>query len=350
MDSGAKKYLETEREISSFKLESIRKMISKADASTKRLAAIEEEFLSIPFDRISNTLPELLSAIKIFRDSRQAFYEMYPVPTDDSTATDNRTISFIYSELKKEIISYSKKSSISKAKDSRMTGRVLTILLSILVYLEKSEKQVRQLSIEIDEKDLILELIKIYDRDIFSFYNDIITASSGFDFLPEEVKNSISSVKPLVCVESIDDNFSFTIDVERAKGRNIFGFFLPIKHTGRETLRPYHLHLIDEDGFNISKLFIPQARSILSENKNEYYKFVSIISIDDISDNAVLFEKYQVLMKKIFHNKLSGKCGVRLDCKDSSVLVPSSRTEDEGIKEAFSIASAIFSNILNNIV
>jgi hypothetical protein len=55
-------------------------------------------------------------------------------------------------------------------------------------------------------------------------------------------------------------------------------------------------------------------------------------------------------MKKIFHNKLSGKSGVRIDCEKSSILASSSRTEDEGLRDAFALGSSIFSNILTKFI
>ena len=71
------KYLNTEREISRFKIDSLKKSLNKNEASTKRLIEIEEEFLSIRFETLANSLSELLSAIKIFRESRWSKNEYY---------------------------------------------------------------------------------------------------------------------------------------------------------------------------------------------------------------------------------------------------------------------------------
>ena len=96
------KYLKTEREISEFKINSLKKVLSKKDPSTKRLLAIEEEFLSIPFEKIVSNLSELLSAIKIFRESRTKFFELY---NKEEVTTNTSSLNFkkIKENLKEKI-------------------------------------------------------------------------------------------------------------------------------------------------------------------------------------------------------------------------------------------------------
>jgi len=351
MNSEFEKYLKTEREISLFRIESLKKMLSKNEASTRRLLAIEEEFLKIPFEKISSSLPELLSAIKIFRDSRAAFYEMYSLPSEEERGTeDSNLMADCLGLLEIEISKISEERFFDNIKDFRSNGRLLTILLCIHSYLFKTMQEVEDRNINVSPKDLLSEISQKYSQDIFSIYNQIISDLDLNLLKSQKSKEAVKFVKPLSDISGEFESVFFEIRTERAKGKTLFGFFLPAKHIGRETMRPYHLRLLDEDGFNISKLFNMQARSVFLKEKNEYYKFISLVSLDEIKDNLVLLDRYQFLMKKIFHNKLSGRPGVRVDIKKSSILIPASRTEDEGLKEALSSASAIFSNILTKLI
>lgn len=351
MSSEFDKYLKTEREIASFRIESLKKMLSKNEASTRRLLAIEEEFLRIPFERISSTLPELLSAIKIFRDSRSAFYQLYSIPEEKLDILDSTNLlkEIIFS-LEKEIVKISKEGKFENIKDMRFNGRLLSVLLCLFSYLKKTFEEIESRGININQKDLVIEISQKYHQDIFSLYNDI-TSDPDFDIIKNiDAKRSVFLTKRLDDISGESVSPFFEIRTEKVKGKTIFGFFIPSKHSGRETMRPYYMRIFDEDGFNISKLFNMQARSVFLSEKNEYYKFISIVSLDDISDNLVLLDRYQFLMKKIFHNKLSGKNEVTIDCKKSSIFAPSSRTEDDGLREALSSASAIFSNILTKFI
>ena len=351
MSSEFEKYLNTEREIAIFRIESLKKMLNKNEASTKRLLAIEEEFLKIPFEKISSNLSELLSAIKIFRDSRSAFYELYSIPKEEEESSEeDDIIDRCLNLLKLEILKVSNEGSYSNIKEFRSNGRLLVILLCLYDYLSKTLQEVRERNIKINHKELLEEVSQKYNQDIFSLYNDIISNPDKEILLGKESRQAVVVVKPLEDISREDGPTFFEIRTERVRGKTLFGFFLPEKHIGRETMRPYHLRLFDEDGFNISKLFNIQSRSVLLKERNEYYKFISLISLDEIKDNLIMLDRYQLLMKKIFHNKLSGKDGIRIDYKKSSIMIPSSRTEDEGLRDAFNSASAIFLNILTKFI
>jgi hypothetical protein len=351
MNSEVEKYLKTEREISLFRIEYLKKMLPKNEASTKRLLAIEEEFLTIPFEKMSSNLPELLSALKIFRDSRAAFHDLYKVPKDEEVSLGgSNAIELCLTSLNSEILKISREIEYFNIKDFRSNGRLLTILLCLSNYLGRTLQDLKDKNINIDHKALLEEISKKYNQDIFSLYNEIISNPDKTLLPNEDSLRAVSTAKPLENISSKNDPTFFEIRSEKIKRKNLFGFFIPLRHTGRETMRPYHLRLFDEDGFNVSKLFNLQTRSIYLKEKNEYYKFVSIVSLDEIKDNLVLLDRYQLLMKKIFHNKLSGKSGVRIDCEKSSILASSSRTEDEGLRDAFTLGSSIFSNILTKFI
>ena len=347
MTPEAEKYLRTEREISSFRAESLRKMLSNNEPSTRRLLEIEDDFLKIQFEKISSTLPELLSAIKIFRDSRGAFYSMYPeikrmeVPENISYNPLEDCLPLISEQV--SILSDGYSESIL---DFRSKGRTLTILLSLYSYIKLTNQEVKNRNLNIDYKELLYEVSAKYSQDIFSLYNGVIEDpdTTGLN-LTKEAKNMVLAVKPLqnILEELISEADFLEIKEKNVKGKNILGFFIPIKHIGREIMQPYHLHLFDEDGFNVSKLFKMQPKNILHLN-DKYYKFIHILCLDEIKNNLILLDKYHLLM-----NKLSSKDKIKIDPKKSLIMIPSSRTEDEGIRDSFESVACIFSNILKKI-
>ena len=138
MEQDYLKYLNTEREISEFKIEYLKKMLHKGDASTKRLLAIEEEFVQIPFEKIAGSLSELLSAIKIFRESRTTFHDLYK---DERVSKENILKSF-QNEIKEKILEIDSGIAGLKIKAARERARVLTILLCIQLYINESIKKV----------------------------------------------------------------------------------------------------------------------------------------------------------------------------------------------------------------
>jgi len=347
MEKDFLKYLNTEREISRFKIDSLKKSLHKNEASTKRLIEIEEEFLSIRFETLANSLSELLSAIKIFRESRTAFSDIYKEKneeSEDDMLWIDKAKSTVLGSLKNIDLDISK----SKVKDARNKSRVIAILICFLTYLEKTKMELIKNNISISKKDLIKEILRKYNEDIFSFYNDVILESNNFNFIDSKTKIFLSEIKPLINISvNSDDNF-FMIGSKNFKGRRIFGFFIPSKHSGRETLRPYYIRIFDNDGDNISKLFNLNTRAL--QLNNEYYKFLPLINLSEIKENLVLLDKYENLMKKIFYLKLSGKKDLKVDIEKSTILVPSSRTEDEGIRAALTESDLIISNILTNLI
>ena len=341
--SELKKYLDTEREISYFRVEHLKKMLTKNDPSTKRLMEIEQEFLSIPFENIVNTLPELLSAIKIFRTSRLAFFKSYPeLIKAEENVDDNDIADGILNSIRKEIHALSVRDDQLRIKEFREKGRTILTLLCLYSYIERTIKEINDRDIRITEREILNEIYHKYNEDIFYFYN-LLLKNPNFSFINTFSKNAIMATKPLenICIES--DSPFFEIREEIVKGKKIIGFFLPIPHIGREIMQPYHLHLFDEDGFNVSKVFDMHAKSVVLRERDKYYKFVQIIDLDKIKDNLLLLEKYHLLMQKI---KDKGSANLKIDCNSSSIMCPCSRTEDEGLRDSFASASAIFANIL----
>lgn len=345
MEQDYLKYLKTEREISEFKIEQLKKSPSGGDSSKKRLIAIEEEFISIPFESIATNLSELLSAIKIFRESRTAFYDLYSQGQVSSIDYLN-VLNEAKNKVKQKIQDLEIDIVGSKIRPARNKSRLLNIMICILMYLEKTELEISRMNLKVKYSDLNSEILKRYYEDIFLFYNDIILESANFNFLNKSSKELLSEIKPLTNIAIDSGSDFFSILNTKTRGRGLFGFFIPAKHVGREILKPYYLKLYDEDGLNISRLFSYNPKSILLND--EYYKFLTLLNPEDIKDNLVLLERYEVLMKKIFHLKLSGKENLKVDTKKSLILVPASRTEDEGIRVALLESSTILSNILTN--
>lgn len=345
------KYLKTEREISSFKIESLKKISSYSSPVTKRLIEIEEEFLSIKFEELANTMPELLAAIKIFRDSRAAFSEFYPPqPKKDTWVEEDSYIRFIIKKIKDEINKASSKSEDFNIKEERAAGRLIAILLCLILYLEKIDLDLDRMKIYGFKKEIGKEILGKYSQDIFIFYNDVISLKHKFSFLSKQQIELLKVVKPLVHVDMEKSNDFFIIRPLKIKGQKTFGFFIPHRHIGREILRPYYIKIYDKNNVNVSKLFSLQPKSIIPDFSNDYYKFIQIINPEIISDNLILLDKYNYLIKEVFNQKLNKEKGLSLNLSSSFILIPQSRTEDEGLKDSSVIVHSILTNILTNII
>lgn len=333
------KYLATEREISSFKIESL-KRLGDNSPSTKRLLAIEEEFISIPFETMAFTISDLLSAIDMFRNSRTLFYNTYSIErkTKEIKEIDEfNLLKEITSVLTKNIASrqltHDTKEEIP-LKIIRSEGRILVILLCILKYFKKSIDHLMRLGVTLDQRDIIVEMINKYYQDIFIFYNDIIDSSNDFGFLSDQQRRIISKTKKLY-IQKFDNSVDNLILSRKTKGQNILGCFLPVKHVGRETAKPYYLKIIVNEA-DVSKLFSQNIKVLIPPSKDEYYKFIQLVSPEEIASNLILLERYEDLLSSI---------PAMIDISRSFALIPSSRTEDDGIKESFEAASAIFSSL-----
>lgn len=343
MDSDALKYLETEREISSFRLESL-KRLDDGFSSTKRLIAIEEEFLSIKFELVAEALSELLAAINIFRNSRTIFYETYKTTdaTNNADLVSNDCIELIVSSLKGEITArgllLDSQNHVSLGA-IRSEGRVLVILLCILKYFEKSANDLKALNINIDENDIVVEMNKKYYQNIFSFYNEIIGLPDTL-ILNKAQLLLVSKTKKLH-KQCFSEKLGTKLLCKKIKGIATIGCFLPMKHIGRETSRPYYANIVIRNN-NVSSLFSLQTNSVLPEGSHEYHKFISMIHPDELASNLILLEKYEDLVSTV-------NGGAFIDIEKSFVLIPSSRTEDDGVKASLCVATTIFSNLLTRL-
>jgi hypothetical protein len=219
----------------------------------------------------------------------------------------------------------------------------------MLVYLEKTESRIKEMNLKLDSKSLLLEILKQYEYEIFSFYNDVILLAEDFEFIPIKLRNAISDTKPLVSLSNNGEPNFFCIRKESLKGKPLFGMFMPIKHSGRETLKTYNLSVIDSDGANISRLFSLNSKNVLYKEKGEYFKFINILPFSNFSYNISLQDRYNLFMTKIFSEELDSEKS-NYSISHISVLIPSSRTEDDALKEASSTASAIISNLINKFI
>ena len=146
MNNELEKYLKTEREISQFKIESLKRVSEQSNSVTKRLIEIEEEFLSIKFEDMATTMSDLFAAIKIFRDSRRAFHELYPPQSKkENWVEEDIFIQFIIKKIKEKTLLWIKERGLSGVKEERSIGRFLAISLCIILYLEKIDSDLNNL-------------------------------------------------------------------------------------------------------------------------------------------------------------------------------------------------------------
>ncbi len=336
MEEIYKRYLETEREIALFRATSLRSIYHKNKMpSTKRLISIEEEFLSIKFEEISSTIIELLEAIDMFRDSRKMFYDKYsvePLVEEEAGGKMQTLLDLINNEILHE-----PPKDISSS-EKKIYSRTMVILSCIKKYIEESLEKIKLSGFSINENDLLLDISERYPQDIFRFYNAEIQSfkSPGFRPIKELLKI------PFQC--NAGSQQSIDIALIKMRTKNVYGIYLPIKHVGRETSKPYYLNMICDDGLNISKLFSSNTRAFVERQSGICYRFIYLRGLPEIADDAILLESYFALMEKMIQSHV-----ILID-NDSYFLIPGSRTEDDYMKTAFDRASAIFSNLLTKIV
>lgn len=349
-------YINTEKEISRFKKESLEKSLSRDSPSTKRLIQIEEEFLQIPFEKIeSRGISEIMTAIKIFRDSRHSFYLLYPELSSSSVEVNKKLypeVIDIFLEKLKNLISEKENKIIeekSSASDLRRVSREIIIYVSMISLLEKTLLNIKENDLSLQTSEILEEISLNYQSNVFYYYNNSIDIASNF--LKSEILNSyVSDVKKMVNLtnEKFDSNeLFFCFSNFLVRGKESFGMYLPIRHVGREIAKPFYIKAIF-DNENYSPIFSLSSKNVVYPKSNDYYKFLSIKEKSIILENDYFKIKFDKLIKKLYSNKLDNKNFVNLSLKDSIVMIAATRTEDEYLRDVCVQAFKHINHILNN--
>lgn len=340
MNSEAKKYLETEIEISKFRIASLEKLLTKGERSAKRLISIEEDFQKIDFNSFVSDLPDLLCAINIFRNSREAFKQIYN--NDISTSFKEQISNLEVLNLIKNLLNAKLKEfvdnkwSIAGAKKRRLLTKVIVLLLSATCYIDDMISVASQQPRCESCSNYLQNINNNFKFKIFKYYNYVIDNSSLFGQLSELQKSNLSKTKKLSEMKIQDDKLGFfSLSWPLIRRRKVQGFFLPLPHCGREIATPYYMELFSCDGLDITSLFEERAVSAINEiDEGTYYKFIPI-------RNSSL-------------NCIEKIVGINNDCKHflnknlSKIFIATSRTEDEGIRDAMILASAILQEIITS--
>jgi hypothetical protein len=296
-----------------------------------------------------------MTALKIFRDSRQSFYLIY---TDLLISSIQQKKEFhpeiienFLEKLKNLILEKEKKVLEEKTNTSeiRKLSREIIIYISMIFLLEKTLINIRENDLSLQTSEILEEIALNYQGNIFYYYNDSI--ENHHKFVNNDLLQSyISDAKKMVNV--VNHNFEssslfFCFSNFLVRGKESFGMYLPIRHIGREIAKPFYIKIIF-DNENYSSIFSLSSRNVIYPGSNDYYKFLSIKEKSSILENEYFKIKFDKLIKKLYSNKLDNKNFINLSLKDSIVMMAATRTEDEYLRDVCVHAFKQIDYILNN--
>ena len=326
MTEEAELYLKKELEISKLRLESLEESTNLSEVAKTRLLDIEKRFQELNFSTIEvNDLSDAMTAVRLYRSSRKDFYLLY---------FDKKTKDFVsnFTEYSKKILSEScldKKNNIAK-KVIKKQGIILSADKIILTIKQKF------LDKNLELNDLIfVDFFKEYSNEIFSLYNQSIKDIYQKN---KQISNKQLKENYLEDIISVERENKGSLYFERIifHGKKVGGIVLPIKHLGRETAWLCYKKIII-DNIDYSDLFSYSLKNINLEGS--YYKALILKDKEELEKNSDLKMKNSLLMNLLYKNSLSKKDlqKVKIDMEKSILWMPSSRTEDQNIKEAWNL-------------
>jgi hypothetical protein len=330
MNSEARKYLDTELDLSKLRLSSLEESKTLSDVAKKRLIDIEDEFQNLDFDSLNiDTLSDAMTAVRLYRSSRKNFSNLYINKAKD-------VVNSFESFLAKEItLNIENKKSVELKYNIRRAAIALC-LNDIFIALRTKVKD-DDVAIE-----MIYNLICESRESIFSLYNDSL--NHFMVNLKKDFKKDIK-IQPLTVLlsDSVYDDRYFNLREVPFYGKNTVGIILPTKSCGRETLWVVSkkIKLFNND---ITELFNDDVSNVFLDG--EYHKAILFKNKNNIQNSRVLLSKYYFVMSLFFQNTLSKRetKSIKIDPDGSKILVPSSRTEDQALKL---ISNDFFSDAIN---
>jgi hypothetical protein len=320
MNCDAKQYIESELELSRLRMLSLLNSKSLSDTTKKRLVDIEVSLQDLNFSSLKIvTLSDAMTAIRLFRSSRKNFSQLYIMDEENFLNKINLFIDK-HSQIPSEKLKISKVKSLLKT-----------------VAIAKSTKDIlNHIKLNVEDKlilnKIVVDFITSSKNEVFSIYNDNLKIASEL-FIEKSKKDlKINYLKDLV-KEQKNSGGDFLVEKINFYGKNGWGIILPTKNCGRETLwAPYTK--ISIFGNDLSNLFKSDVKNTIKNG--EYFKTLVLKDIDTLKDNNNLLSKYYFLMSLIFQNSLSKRDQVKIsiDMEESKILIPSSRTEDEGLRNS----------------
>jgi hypothetical protein len=389
-------YLKEEREISSYRIDTLKK--GPARNYKARLLILEKEFIDFKFENLPiESLDDLREAVNLFKIDRSLFNTRYLSHLDSPEVKVNSVeekISYFEDIFKDLIENKIREVNIvqnSKVRDflnldidpnesgidtiSRIEGsrvgrkrarlQILTYCLARFIY---SKIRAIKESEPSDSVSLDTLLDNIYE-DLFKYYNDGIREVPLITNGTLGHNNMVPTVYPLI---NLFDKFKEDVSISRTleSSWNFYGesgfpikkkfiergysLVTPIPRVGNEWMNLLYLDLYSEDGTNLNSIMTKEFYNYLSSST--YYKAISTIPVWNILNGQHTLDVYKSIYplfgleynesiskyedvilnnSSIINNINTFMEGKKIICKSKSkMLVAATRSESLHLEEA----------------
>jgi hypothetical protein len=346
MRQDVKKYIDSEVEVSKLRVESLLNSSNLSDVAINRLIDIERYFQDIDFDSLNiSSVSDAMTAVRLFRSSKKDFIKLY---LENSESTEFQVLEAILKYRKSlfQNISVEGEKSCVTVKDKI---RRLVLVESSLKLFQAIDSKLKILGEVSSSNKIFSEFTTHYPNEIFGFYDESVN-----EILTEltRQKKPIYKIKNLtnIIASNPEQDFHFSFQKIISHGKMTKGIVLPIKHLGRETSWVCFKKIIIS-GIDFSEIFSYTLKNVFYEGK--YYKAIILKDKKEISEDSDLLSKYNILSNLFYQNILDGnlteKKGLDIDIEKSKIYTPSSRTEDNSLRENWQNFLLDFKQIINGV-
>ena len=412
MNKNILKYISTEKEISRYnigKLES-KKLLSPSNKRILDIERefVNLPLENIKFEDVA----DVASAIAIYRGSRSLFHKTYNIVkmVDDSIGfnfnTIEKKISFL-SCLSNELLNIRVKEinvvqdndlyqemmgrfpnidieneslenllKIEPIKISKKRARLQAALYSLGLYIDEcvracvfnknmtnSELIIAGKSLDFILTDAMHNVFKHYNTSLKILSEDLLGTMGENKYLNKVhelinildfnalIKDAVSLPRPIEYNHIFESDrptianlFVNQKDINKSK---VFGILLPILRTGNERMTLLYKEIYFEDVL-ISNLFsnnISNVKAINSDNCIEYYKSILMPNISSLVEIAGGNNDILEIINKLL---ILGNNSVAINDKESIILAPKTRSEEDGILEVIPIIENKILSVTDN--
>lgn len=344
MIQDVKKYIDSEIEVSKLRVESLKKSNNLSEVTISRLIELEKFFQGIDFESLKiNTVSDAMTAVRLFRSSKKDFIKLYLKKNDYS---DFKVLDSILNYRKRLLDELIEEKGLSCIATKDALKRFILVNSSLKLY-KALDSKLKILEIDKSTDQVYIDFINQHPNEIFGFYED--SRAEVMDEVTSQKKLKYK-INGLVDIISLYPNSSFSFQKIISHGKVSRGIVLPIRHLGRETAWVCFKKIIINE-IDFSEIFSYSLKNVLHEGK--YYKAIILRDKREIAEEESLLSQYHTLSNLFYQNALSNlssqKSGISIDLQKSKIYMPSSRTEDDSLRENWQNFLLDFKQIINGV-
>ena len=344
MIQDVKKYIDSEFEVSKLRVESLTKSNNLSEVTVGRLVELEKFFQSIDFESLKiNTVSDAMTAVRLFRSSKKDFIKLYLKKNDYS---DFKVFDSILNYRERLFDGLMEEKGLSCIATKDALKRFILANSSLKLY-KALDSKLKMLKVDDSTDRMYIEFINQHPNEIFGFYED--SRSEVIEELTSHKKLKYK-INGLTDIISLNPNASFSFQKIISHGKVSKGIVLPIRHLGRETTWVCFKKIIINE-IDFSEIFSYSLKNVLHEGR--YYKAIILRDKKEIIEEESLLSQYHALSNLFYQNALdnlsSQKSGISIDLQKSKIYIPSSRTEDDSLRENWQNFLLDFKQIINGV-